>query len=118
MPNGTILKKHYKSLFLALNVQHCHERVATDTVYSDTPAIDRGETCVQIFVGTETLVIDVYGMKTEKQFVKALEDNIHERVAMSLFPSGRAQVEISACVVGIFQALHIGQWQSEPHQHY
>jgi hypothetical protein len=27
-----------------------------------------------------------------------------------------AQVEISACVVGIFRALHIGQWQSEPHQ--
>jgi hypothetical protein len=36
----TILKKHYKSLFLALDVQRCAEHVATDTVYSDTPAID------------------------------------------------------------------------------
>jgi hypothetical protein len=35
---------------------------------------------------------------------------------MSRLLSDHAQVEISARVVGIFRALHIGQWQSEPHQ--
>jgi hypothetical protein len=64
MSNGTILKKHYKSPFPALNVKRRDEPVATDTVYSNTPAIDGGETCAQIFVGTKTLVTDVYGMKT------------------------------------------------------
>jgi hypothetical protein len=44
MPNGTILKKHYKSPFPALNVKRRDEPVATDTVFSDTPAIDGGET--------------------------------------------------------------------------
>jgi hypothetical protein len=44
-PNGTILKKHYKSPFSALNVQRCHERVTRDIVYSDAPDIDGGETC-------------------------------------------------------------------------
>jgi hypothetical protein len=78
MPNGTILKKHYKSPFPALNVQRRDEPFATDTVYSNTPAIDGGETSAQVFVGTETLVTDVYGMKTEKQFVNTLEDNIRE----------------------------------------
>jgi hypothetical protein len=116
MPNGTILKKHYKSRFPALNVQRRDEPVATDTVYSDTPAIDRGETCAQIFVGTETMVTDDYGMKTEKQFVNTLEDNIRKRDAMPRLLSNRAQVEISARVVGILCALHIRQWQSEPHQ--
>jgi hypothetical protein len=101
MPNGTILKKHYKSPFPALNVQRRDEPVATDTVYSDTPAIDGGETCAQIFVGTEIMVTDVYGMKTEKQFVNTIEDNIHERGAMSWLLSDRAQVEISARLVGI-----------------
>jgi hypothetical protein len=57
-------------------------------------------------------------MKTEKQFVNTLEDNIRERGAMSRLLSDRAQVEISARVVGISRALHIGQWQSEPHQHH
>ena len=40
--------------------------MGTDTVFSDEPAIDGGETCAQIFVGRESLVVDVYGMKTEK----------------------------------------------------
>jgi hypothetical protein len=116
MPNDTILKKHYKSPFSALNVQCRYEPVATDTVYSDTPDVDGGETYAQIFVGTETMVTDVYGMKTEKQFVNTLEDNIRKHGAMSWLLSDRAQVEISACVVGILLALHIGQWQSEQHQ--
>jgi hypothetical protein len=65
----------------------------------------------------ESLVTDVYGMKTEKQFVNALEDNIRERGALSQLLSDRAQVEISVCVVGIFRVLHISQWQiSEQHQ--
>jgi hypothetical protein len=57
-------------------------------------------------------------MKTEQQFVNTLEDNIRYRGALSQLLSGRAQVEISARVVGIFLALHMGQWQSEPHQQY
>jgi hypothetical protein len=123
MPHGTILKKHCKSPFPALNVQRPtsnvqrrDEPVATDTVFSDTPAIDGGETCGQIFVGTETLVTDVCGMKSEKQFVNTLEDNIREQGAMSRLLSDGAQVEISTRVLGILRALHIGQWQSEPHQ--
>ena len=116
MPNGTILKKHYRSPFPALNVKRRDEPVATDTVFSDTPAIDGGQKCAQIFVGTETLVTDVYGMKTDKQFINTLEDNIRERGAMSRLLSDRAQVEISARVLGVLRALQIGQWQSEPHQ--
>jgi hypothetical protein len=116
MPHGTILKKHCKSPFPALDVQRRDEPVATDAVFSDTPAIDGGETCAQIFVGTETLVTDVHGMKSVKQFVNTLEDNIRERGAMSRLLSDRAQVEISTCVLGILRALHVGQWQSEPHQ--
>jgi hypothetical protein len=63
MPNDSILKKHIKSPpFPALNVQRHNERVTRDTVYSNAPAIDGGETCAQIFVFSETtLVTDVYG---------------------------------------------------------
>jgi hypothetical protein len=102
---------------LLLGLSMCNDRFTRDTVHSDAPDIDGGETCAQIFVGTETLVTDVYGMKTEKQFVNTLEDNIRKRGALCRLLSGCAQVEINACVVGIFRALHIGQWQiSEPHQ--
>ena len=75
-PMSTRLQKHYKSPFPACNVQRRNEPIATDTVYSDTPAIDSGCKCAQIFVGTKTMVADVYGMKTEKQFVNTLQDII------------------------------------------
>ena len=108
-------KKRYKSPFPACNVHRQSEPVATDTVYSDTPAIDSGVTSAQFFVGTESLVCDVYPMQTDKQFVNVLQDNIRKRGAMSKLISDRAQVEISKKVKDILRHLVIGDWQSEPH---
>jgi hypothetical protein len=50
-------------------------------VYSDVPAIYDGSTAAVIFVGTNTQVTDVYGIKTDKQCVNTLEDNIIQRGA-------------------------------------
>ena len=87
-----------------------------DTVFSDTPAIDGGETAVQIFVGTEFFVTNVEGMKSESQFVNTLEGNIHRRGAPTKLISDRAQVKISNKVKDILCALNISDWQSEPQQ--
>jgi len=95
LPMSTLLKKHYKSPFPALNVHWCDEPIATDTIYSDTPAIDSGATIAQVFVGTESLVTDVYSMKTDKQFVNTLKDQIQEWGAPNQLISNHAQVEIS-----------------------
>jgi hypothetical protein len=38
-------------------------------------------TAAVIFVGVNTQVTDVYGIKTDKQFVNTLEDNIIQRGA-------------------------------------
>ena len=95
MPLGTYFKKWYKSPFSACIVHFQIEYVATDTVNSDTPAIDSGDTAAQLFVGTESLVCDIYPMKTGKQFVNVLQDNIRRRGAMSKLLSDRVQVEVS-----------------------
>jgi hypothetical protein len=50
MPMSTILKKWYKSPNPALNVRPHDEPVATDTIYSDTLAIDCGVTSAQFFL--------------------------------------------------------------------
>ena len=76
--NSTMLCDTYKMPFPACNVPRCNEPVATDTVYSDVPAVDGGQMSAQIFVGCNTLVTDAYGMKTDKQFVNMLEDNIRK----------------------------------------
>jgi hypothetical protein len=60
------LKQHWRSRFPACNVKRRNEPAATDTVFNDTPAVDSGVAAAQIFVGRESLVSDVYGIKTDK----------------------------------------------------
>ena len=92
-----------------------HEPVANDTVFSDTPAVDSGVKQAQVFVGRDTLVADAYPMKSGKQFVNTLEDNIRRRGAMDKLLSDSAKTEISNKVMDILRAYHISNWHSEPY---
>jgi hypothetical protein len=69
--------------------------VATDTIYCDTPAINCGITSAQLFVGTKTHTADVYPIKSDKQFVNMLLDNITQCSTPTKLISDCAQVEIS-----------------------
>ena len=109
------MRTHFKSRFPAFNITRRSEEVATDTIFSDTPAIDSGVTMAQIFVGKRTLVTDVYPLKSQKQFVNTLEDNIRFRGAMSKLISDYAKVEISNKVKGILRMYHSSSWNSEPY---
>ena len=116
VPMGPVMQTHYKSPYPALNVKRRNEDLYTDTVYADTPAIDDGSTSAQFFVGRDTGVCDVYGMKSDKQFVNTLEDQIRERGAPNRLLSDAAVLERSKRVLDILRALCIGQWFSEPHK--
>jgi hypothetical protein len=76
------IRQHWKSRFPACNVRRRNKAVATDTVFSDTPAVDSGVKSAQLFIGRKSLVADAYGVKTDKEFVNTLEDNIRERGAI------------------------------------
>ena len=78
--------------------------VATDTVYSDTLAVDSGVKQAQLFVGKESLVPDIYPVRFGKQFVNTLEDNIHRHGAMDKLISDSAKNEISHKVKDILRA--------------
>ena len=60
LPNTFPMKKHLKSGNPALNIPRRHEPVATDTVFSDTPAIDSGVRQTRVYVGRDSLVADAY----------------------------------------------------------
>jgi hypothetical protein len=92
------------------------EPVATDTIYSDTPVIDCGITSAQLFVGTKTHTADVYPIKSNKQFVDTLLDNITQCGAPTKLISDCTQVEISERVKQFLRPLHIATWQSELNQ--
>ena len=109
------MKRHPKSRNPALNVPRRHEAAATDTVYSDTPAVDSGVKMVQLFVGKESLVSDIYPMRLGKQFVNTLEENICRHSALDKLISDSTKNEISHKVKDILRAYNINDWQSEPY---
>jgi len=76
LPMSTLLKRQYKPPFPALNVHRRDEPIAMDTIYLDTPAVDSGATIAQVFVGMESLITNVYAIKTDWQFINTLEDQI------------------------------------------
>ena len=90
LPPDEFYQVHALSSRHPLNVPRRHEAVATDTVFSDTPAVDSGVKQAQVFVGRDTLVADAYPMKSWKQFVNTLEDNIRRRGAMDKLLSDSA----------------------------
>ena len=62
------MKTHLKSRNPALNVPRRHEAVATDIVYSDTPAVDSGVKQAQRFVGRESLTEEKLYIVTGPEF--------------------------------------------------
>ena len=112
------IKKHFKSRNPVFNIPRCSEAVATDTIFSDTPAVDDGSTMAQFFCGRDTLVCDAYGIKSTKQFINTLSDNIRKRGAMDTLISDGGKYEISKRVTDLLHSLFIQDYQSEPyHQH-
>ena len=112
------IKKHFKSRNPVFNVPRRSEAVATDTIFSDTPAVDDGSTMAQFFCGRDTLVCDAYGIKSTKQFINTLSDNIRKRGAMDTLISDGGKYEISKRVTDLLRSLFIQDYQSEPyHQH-
>ena len=89
------IKKHFKSQNPVFNIPRRSEAVATDTIFSDTPAVDDGSTMAQFFCGHDTLVCDSYGIKSTKQFINTLSDNIRKRGAMDTLISDGGKYEIS-----------------------
>jgi hypothetical protein len=83
---------------------------------SNTPVIDCGITSAQLFVGTKTHTADMYPIKSDKQIVNTLLDNITQCGTPTRLISDHAQVEISERVKQVLRPLHIATWQSELHQ--
>jgi len=105
----------YRSPFPALNVKRRHEPVATDTIYSDTPAIDDGSTCAQFFVGIQSRFCDAYGMSSDASFIHTLHDVIRKRGAMATLVTDGGKALISKKVEDTLRHLCIDSWHSEAH---
>ena len=107
------IKNHFKPRNPASSIPRCSEDLATDTIFSDTPAVDDGSTMAQFFCGHDTLVCDAYGIKSTKQFINTLSDNIRKWGAMDTLISDGGNYDISKGVTDLLHSLFIQDFQSE-----
>ena len=109
------IKKHFKPGNRVFSISRCSEAGATDTIFSDTPAVDDGSTMAQFFCGHDTLVCDAYGIKSTKQFINTLSDKIRKWGAMDTLISDGGKYDISKGVTDFLHSLFIQDYQSEPY---
>ena len=107
------IKKHFKPRNPVFSIPRCSEAGATDTIFSDTPAVDDGSTMAQFFCGHDTLVCDAYGIKSTKQFINTLSDKIRKWGAMDTVISDGGKYDISKGVTDFLHSLFIQDYQSE-----
>ena len=72
------------------NIPHQNEPVATDTIMSNTTAVDDQSTMAQFFCQHDTLVCDAYGIKNTKQLITTLSNIIWKQGAIeNIITDGR-----------------------------
>ena len=67
----------------------------------------------QFFCGHDTLICDAYGIKSTKQFINILSDNIRKWGAMDTLISDGGKYDISKGVTDLLHSLFIQDYQSE-----
>ena len=107
------IKNHFKPRNPVSSIPRCSEDLATDTIFSDTPAVDDGPTMAQFFCGHDTPVCDAYGIKSTKQFINTLSDNIRKWGAMDTLISDGGNYDISKGVTDRLHSLFIQDYQSK-----
>ena len=107
------IKNHFKPRNPVSSIPRCSEELPTDTIFSEIPAVDDGSTMAQFFCGHDTLVCDAYGIKSTKQFINTLSDNIRKWGAMDTLISDGGKYDISKGVTDLLHSLFIQDYQSE-----
>jgi hypothetical protein len=113
-------RKHFRSRFPAANVSRVNEWYATDTFFSDTPALDDGWTghggckMLQLFAGMTSSYLFGVPLRSEKDVPSSLEELIRKVGAPIGLFSDNAKSELSRAVKDILRMYCIKDAQSEP----
>ena len=87
------LGRHIKPRFPHMNVTRIDETVSTDPLYANCRSIYDGYTMAQIFFGTKSHTISVYGIKSRGEFPNVYRDFIKDHGAPSALRKDNAREE-------------------------
>ena len=94
------LVRHVAARFAWMNRFRLREKVSTDTMFAGTTAIG-GFTCAQVFYGTTSRVINVYGMKSKSDFPLVYADFLRNEGIPTVLRRDNAPEEQSQAVTTI-----------------
>ena len=120
LPPSTHLQKQFRSPNPGANIFHCPEANATDMIYSDTPAIDGGETLAHIFAGLISRVTDVFKAKngSAECFLGAFQDRVCMHGAPNKLIADNTPMYHSWRIIRYMRNIWCPLWQCEAkHQH-
>ena len=109
------IKHHFMPRNPVFSIPRCSEDVGTDTIFSETPAVDDGSTMTKFFYGHDTFACDTYGIKSTKQFISTLSSNTRKWGAMITLTRDGGTYDISKGVTNLPHSLFIQDFKSEPY---
>ena len=109
------IKHHFKPRNPVFSIPRCSKDVGTDTIFSETPAVDDGSTMTKFFYGHDTFACDTYGIKSTKQFISTLSSNTRKWGAMITLTRDGGTYDISKGVTNLPHSLFIQDFKSEPY---
>jgi len=116
-----LLRQHYKSRFPQSNKNRLRETYCTDTFVSSVQALSTKATCMQIFVGRDSIYTAVYEMTSESEGPKMLESFIADVGAPFSIMSDNAKMQTSRAWTAILRKYNINLHTTEaynPQQNY
>ena len=109
------MRRHVKSRFPHMNVTMIDEPIYTDPMFSNCKSIYHGHVAAQIFYGTKSHTIFLYGIKSKGEFPKVYKDFIREHGAPSALRRDNAKEEQSETVKDINREYMVKDQLTEPY---
>ena len=98
-----------------LRKKRLNEVMSTDTFFASERSVE-GYTCAQVFVGSTSKAIFVYGMKTESHFIESYYDFMRENGIPCALRRDNAKSEKSAKITALNRRLLVSDQFTESHQ--
>lgn len=108
------LRAYRKTRWPVLNFRRLTETISMDSLPASVNAFG-GYRMGQVFYGTSSKCIDVYGMKKEKEIPKVYMDFMREHGVPQVLRRDGAAVQKSAAMMEINRERHVKDEWSEPH---
>ena len=109
------LRQHVKSRLPHMNVTRLDETFSTDPFFANVKSIHHGYVGAQVFYGTKSHTIFIYGFRKKGEFPKLYRDFIREHGAPSTLRRDNAREEQSEEVLEINREMLIKDKFTEPY---